>query len=105
MLSLTGIPPLGGFVGKLSLFAAALDAGFPILVLVAIANSLVSATYYLGVIRTMYFEEGDAEPVAGRGYLGAATAIAVVLTVILGVMPSTVLDAAAEALNTVVLGR
>jgi len=105
MLSLTGIPPLGGFIGKLSLFAAALDAGFPILVLVAIANSLISAAYYLGVIRTMYFEEGDAEPVAGRGYLGAATAIAVALTVILGVMPSTVLDAAAEALNTVVLGR
>lgn len=105
MLSLTGIPPLAGFVGKFVLFAAALDAGFPFLVLVAIANSLVSAAYYLGVIRTMYFEDGGAGPVDGRGHLAAATLVAVVVTVLLGVMPSTVLDAASQALDTVVLGR
>ena len=67
-------------------------------------NSLISAAYYLGVIRTMYFDEGEAEPVSGRGHLAAATLLAVAATVALGVMPSATLDAAAEALQTVILG-
>ena len=105
MLSLTGIPPLAGFFGKVAIFAAALSAGYTVLVVVAIANSLVSAAYYLGVIRTMYFDEGGVEAATQRPHLAVATAVALVATIALGLFPQPVLDAAAEALNTVVLGR
>jgi NADH-quinone oxidoreductase subunit N len=56
MLSLTGIPPFGGFFGKLYLFTAALERGYVALVVIAVLNSVLSAAYYLGVVRAMYFE-------------------------------------------------
>ena len=57
MLSLAGIPPLGGFFGKLYVFAAALQAGLYGLVIVGALTSVVAAFYYLRLIRLMYFEE------------------------------------------------
>jgi NADH-quinone oxidoreductase subunit N len=107
MLSLTGIPPLGGFTAKLYLFSAALDAGKTGLVLVALGNTVVSAAYYLGVVKTMYFD-----PVASaarsasdpRPYLGVAVGIAVAVTILLGIAPSVVLDAAANAMQSVLTG-
>lgn len=107
MLSLTGIPPFGGFTAKLYLFTAALDAGKTGLVLVALGNSVVSAAYYLGVVKTMYFEPAPSstrqEP-AGRPHLSVALAIAVAATILLGVSPSGVLDAAAKAMEGVLTG-
>ena len=105
MLSLTGIPPLAGFMGKITLFAAALEAGHVILVLIAVLNSVVSAAYYLGVVRVMYFDEGGLQPVGFAPHLGVATAIAVIATVVLGLAPSGVMEAAEAALDTVLLGR
>ena len=107
MLSLTGIPPLGGFTAKLYLFSAALDAGKTALVLVALGNSVVSAAYYLGVVKAMYF---DPAPVAlgaqagARPYLAVTLAIAIAVTILLGVAPSAVLNAAAGAMEGVLTG-
>ncbi len=56
LLSLVGIPPLGGFVGKLTVFTAAIDGGYAWLALVAVANTVISLFYYLRVIGPMYFE-------------------------------------------------
>jgi NADH-quinone oxidoreductase subunit N len=102
MLSLTGIPPLGGFTAKLYLFKAALDAGQAVLVVLALLNSVVSAAYYLGVVKTMYFDAptGGAEAET-RPHLATALAIAAVATVALGVAPSWLLDAAASAVSQV----
>jgi NADH-quinone oxidoreductase subunit N len=58
MLSLTGIPPLAGFIGKVYLFMAAIDARYYWLVVVAVVNSVVSFVYYGGVIKRMFLEEG-----------------------------------------------
>jgi len=106
MLSLTGIPPLGGFLGKLYLFTGALEAGQTTLVVVAVLNSVVSAFYYLGVVRVMYFERAREEAAAlpPRPYLWAGTALAVAATVLLGLAPGVVLSGAAHALETVLLG-
>ena len=60
LLSLVGIPPLVGFFGKLSLFAASLQRGYWWLVLIAVLMSVVSAGYYLRIVRSMFFAE---EPV------------------------------------------
>jgi NADH-quinone oxidoreductase subunit N len=54
LISLVGIPPLGGFVGKFLLFGAAIDAGFTWLAVVAILNSVLSLAVYLRIIVPMY---------------------------------------------------
>jgi NADH-quinone oxidoreductase subunit N len=102
MLSLLGMPPLGGFVGKFYLFSAALDAGFVGLVIVAVLNSVLSAAYYLGIVRTMYFEATPNALPNPRGHAAAALTFAVVATVLLGVLPSFVLGYATQAFAAVV---
>jgi NADH-quinone oxidoreductase subunit N len=58
LLSLTGLPPFAGFIGKFFLFAAVLKAGgvFVILALVAVMNSVVSLYYYAKIIKTMFLD-------------------------------------------------
>lgn len=104
MLSLLGMPPLGGFVGKFYLFSAALDAGFTGLVIIAVLNSVLSAAYYLSVIRTMYFNDATDEFPAPRGHAAAAVSLAVLATVLLGLAPSLVLGHATRAFAVVFAG-
>jgi NADH-quinone oxidoreductase subunit N len=63
LLSLTGLPPFAGFVGKFFLFAAVLKEGgaFVILVLVAVMNSVVSLYYYAKIIKTMFLDAPNPE--------------------------------------------
>jgi NADH-quinone oxidoreductase subunit N len=56
LLSLVGIPPLGGFVGKLTLFIATIDGGYAWLAVFAILNTVVSLFYYLRVAGTAYLD-------------------------------------------------
>ena len=86
MLSLGGIPPTAGFIGKVWLFGAAIDAGFIGLAVVAVANSAVSIYYYLRVVVFMWINEEESA--------GSAIAIGPAMTVALGVL----------LLGTVVLG-
>ena len=62
LLSLTGIPPLAGFVGKFLLFGAAIDAHFTWLTVVAILNSVLSLAVYLRIVVPMYRQRGEAAP-------------------------------------------
>jgi NADH-quinone oxidoreductase subunit N len=59
MLSLTGMPPLLGFVGKLYLFSSTVAVGQNVLALVGLVASLISAVYYLRVIVVMYMRQGE----------------------------------------------
>jgi len=54
LLSLVGIPPLGGFIGKLYLFGAGLDAGYAWLTVIGVVASVVSAGYYFRIVRAMF---------------------------------------------------
>ena len=56
LLSLTGIPPTVGFVGKFLLFSAAVKAGFYWLVAIAVLNSVISLYYYFKIAKVMYME-------------------------------------------------
>jgi len=97
MLSLGGVPPTAGFFGKFYLFRAALGKpGLMPLVLLAVANSVVSVAYYLRVITAMYFREVGKEPkpISSRG-MTAALLIAALATLFFGLFPSALLTAAA----------
>lgn len=59
LFSFVGIPPLIGFFAKQMVLSAALDNGYIFLTLVAIITSVISAVYYLGVIKQMFFENND----------------------------------------------
>ena len=85
LLSMVGIPPLAGFTGKLLLFEAAIDGGYAWLAAVAVANTVVSLFYYLRVIAPMTFDTAPTPvPVLGR-WAAAATGVATVAVVGLGV--------------------
>lgn len=76
LLSLVGVPPLAGFVGKLALFTATIDGGYGWLAAVAVANTVISLFYYLRVVGPMYFE--DAATPERPALLGAAAGWGVV---------------------------
>jgi NADH-quinone oxidoreductase subunit N len=99
MLSLAGIPPTGGFFGKFYLFRAVLEkTNLMPLVLIAVANSLISAYYYLRVITAMYFREVGREPKPIRSAsMSAAIAIAALATIGIGLLPGWFLTAAQNA--------
>jgi len=65
MFSLAGIPPLFGFWGKLVVFWAAMDAGLIALAALAIAGSVISAYYYIKIVKIMFFDE-PADTIRGR---------------------------------------
>jgi NADH-quinone oxidoreductase subunit N len=94
MLSLGGVPPTVGFLGKLFLFSAAVDAGLIGLAVVGILSSVVGVYFYLRVIVYMYMRPAAADAAAPFRHWTTevalvASAIAVVL---LGVLPGPVTD-------------
>ncbi len=93
MLSLTGIPLTGGFIGKLLVFQATLEAGLIPLAIIGVLTSVVSAFYYVRVIVNMYLREGDGDPAAGATrYVRWAAYISFAGTVILGLLPSLIFN-------------
>ena len=69
MLSLGGIPPTAGFMGKFWLFSAAIDAGYVWLAVIGVLNSAVSLYYYVRVVVFMFMksEAAGSEPVLAPG--------------------------------------
>jgi len=61
IFSFVGIPPLIGFFGKQMVLSAALDSGFVFMALVAILTSVISAVYYLNIIKQIFFDQPDYE--------------------------------------------
>ena len=59
MLSMAGIPPFAGFFGKFYIFMAALKADLILLAVLGVLSSVISAFYYLRIIKVMYFDENE----------------------------------------------
>ncbi|MBF6559312.1 MAG: NADH-quinone oxidoreductase subunit N [Candidatus Binataceae bacterium] len=100
MLSLAGVPPLAGFVGKFYLFSAALGAGLVWLVVIAALNSAISVYYYTRVIVEMYAREGGEvtiEPLGARPALLISIVVAVAGTILIGLYPQPYMSSAAAA--------
>jgi NADH-quinone oxidoreductase subunit N len=90
LLSLTGIPPLAGFIGKFSLFSAVLQTpGLVWLAVVGAINSVISLAYYFSIVRLMFF--GDAkrsDPVRLATPVLACLTVASSFTLVAGVFPN-----------------
>jgi NADH-quinone oxidoreductase subunit N len=101
MLSLGGIPPTAGFMGKVYVFGTALDRGLVPLVVIGVLNSVVSVFYYLRVTVAMYMEEPRGEPTPVTGTLASvlALAVAVFLTIWWGVSAHALLEQAQRSVE------
>ena len=86
LLSLAGIPPTAGFVGKFYLFAAVMKNEYYWLALIGIVNSVISLYYYARVIKAMYFSKGEGEgPIAISPLYSFLMGILMVPTILFGV--------------------
>jgi NADH-quinone oxidoreductase subunit N len=96
MLSLIGLPPTLGLVGKIYLFRAVIAGGFYGLAVIGVLTSLVSAYYYLRVIVVMYMREGDPAAVS-EPWLDLTTAATAIVTVAVSLAPQPLFTWASEA--------
>ena len=87
MLSLTGIPPTLGFVGKFYLFRAAIEGQFYLLAVIGVVTSLLSAYYYLRVVVTMYMRDGEPETTS-EPWLNLTWSVSAILTVLVSLFPA-----------------
>ncbi len=103
LLSLGGLPPTAGFIGKWYIFSAAVSAGYYGLAIIGVLTSVVSVFFYLRVVVMMYMAEREGEAVHVRitGVGMAALAVSIVAIFYLGILPTQVLDLAAESIATI----
>ena len=105
LVSLAGLPPMAGFIGKFYIFAALLRAGGVwnwVVAVVGVLNSVVSLFYYARIMRAMYLEKGaTTEPTNVRRLFGATTVVLAVPTLILGVYWAPVYDFVSRSLTMV----
>jgi NADH-quinone oxidoreductase subunit N len=90
LLSLGGIPPTAGFIGKWYIFGAAVQEGHYWLAVIGVLNSAISAGYSVRVLIAMYLTPGAEESgrLARQPYLLTSIVVSAVLTVIVGVFPA-----------------
>jgi NADH-quinone oxidoreductase subunit N len=102
MVSLGGIPPTAGFMGKVYVFGSALEAGLVPLVVVGVLNSVVSVFYYLRITVAMYMSE---EPAGGPVEVSwaAPAAVALIATLVLtlwwGIQAQALLQTAQQSVR------
>ncbi|MEE3201681.1 MAG: NADH-quinone oxidoreductase subunit N, partial [Acidobacteriota bacterium] len=98
MLSLGGIPPTAGFMGKVWVFGAAIDQGFIWLAVIGVVNSAISLYYYYRIIVFMWLKEetlgSDIEMSPG---IATVLGIAVVGSIFFGIFPDMLFDYAQTA--------
>ena len=91
LLSLAGIPPTAGFIGKYYLFTAAMDAGYAWLAVLAVLASAVSLFYYFRIAAAMFFTDGVESQLPVSYALTAAVVICAAGTLVVGIAPERVL--------------
>ncbi len=98
MFSMAGIPPLAGFIGKLYIFMPAIDAGLYLLAIVGVLASVVSAVYYLRIIKIMYFDDViDSLDKSSEKTIGWVLALSGLFVVAFGFYPPLIMAGAAKA--------
>ncbi len=101
MISLSGIPPTVGFVGKLFLFGSAVNTGHIWLAVIAVLNSAISVFYYLRLLVLMYMREpGEVlPPIRVPAAIGLALLVTALATLGFGVFPGHWIEAAKQGVR------
>ncbi len=93
LLSLAGVPPLAGFIGKLYIFVAAIKEGLYTLITVGLINIVISMYYYLIVVKKMYINEPiDPSPLSVSGPMKAVIYVGLAGTLLIGIYPQPFID-------------
>ena len=92
LLSMAGIPIFAGFFAKLFLFSQTIEAGYLVVVIAGVINSIISVGYYFKLILAMYTKEPNEESTKPPFVFYAVAIIAIVLNIALGLFPSVVLN-------------
>ena len=93
LLSLAGVPPLAGFIGKLYIFLAAIKEGLYTLIVVGLINIVISMYYYLVVVKKMYINEPtDPSPLNISGPMKTVVYVGLAGTFILGIYPQPAIE-------------
>src|SRR5881296_3157690 len=103
LLSLGGFPPMAGFIAKWYVFSAAVKAGDNALAIIGVLTSVVSVFFYLRIVVMMYMTTSS-QPVrfpAVPKIASVALAVSAILIFYLGILPTRVLDWAAESISTI----
>jgi len=88
LISLIGMPPAAGFMAKFFLFSTAVNQGLLWLVIIAVINSVISAYYYLRVVKVMWLgEPASEEKIPSSGALRVALSLSCLGVLLLGVIP------------------
>ena len=90
LLSMAGIPIFSGFFAKFMLFANTIKAGYLVVVIAAVINSIISVGYYFKLILAMYTKEASEEKLAVPFVYYAIAVLAILLNIIMGIYPSFV---------------
>lgn len=87
LFSLAGIPPFAGFFSKFFVFMSAFDAGFWLLVFIALVNTVISLYYYLIIVKAMYMEPNDnpVPTIKSSRYIRVELAICVAGIILMGI--------------------
>ncbi|MHB0999804.1 MAG: NADH-quinone oxidoreductase subunit N [Armatimonadota bacterium] len=103
MISLAGIPPTGGFIGKLYLFIAAIEANNTALLalaVLAIINTVISVYYYFNIIKEMFFSEPEKKyTIKLSGALTTVIGLTAGVTLIMLIMPQPFIQFAIKCAN------
>jgi proton-translocating NADH-quinone oxidoreductase chain N len=102
LLSLAGVPPTAGFIAKVYLFQAAVDAGMTWLAFIGLLNSAFAVAYYLWIIKEMYLEEPQkvSKP-TDTGFVTPTVAISLlaILSVVFGIWVTPIVNASTAFTN------
>lgn len=103
LVSLTGLPPTGGFIAKLYIFGAAVSAGWLWLVAIAGITTVISLFYYIRVVRNLFFYQPkpDQEPIRFNSFTKAVLFALLIPTLILGVYFSPLLAAVRDSVHLI----
>ncbi|MDO4280045.1 MAG: NADH-quinone oxidoreductase subunit N [Peptococcaceae bacterium] len=107
MISLGGLPPTGGFIGKFLIFTSTIQAGYLVFSIIALLFSMVSVYYYLRLVRECYFAPvaEDADLTAIKSPIGCKISLAVcmIVSIAMGLFFSPMVEFARAALGTMLI--
>lgn len=105
LLSLAGLPPTAGFIGKVILFKSVIQSGFAVLAVIGIITAIISVYYYLAVIVALFMRPAEApSPAVQPGTWGTAVSVCLIACVVLfGVAPASLLSLIEKILYSLIV--